>query len=90
MPISPALLMVRVWSPIFHREEDGLSLGRLHPSDYRLSCSPSLSPLGLIACKFRLSGQTCVCCNRIYLHKDIYEEFTALLVKKGTSRLSSL
>ncbi|KAL7417791.1 succinate-semialdehyde dehydrogenase mitochondrial precursor [Mrakia frigida] len=37
---------------------------------------------GLIACKFRLSGQTCVCCNRIYLHKDIYEEFTALLVKK--------
>lgn len=44
--------------------------------------------LGLIACKFRLSGQTCVCCNRIYLHKDIYEEFTALLVKKGSSRLS--
>jgi succinate-semialdehyde dehydrogenase/glutarate-semialdehyde dehydrogenase len=30
---------------------------------------------GLIACKFRNAGQTCVCANRIYLHEKIYDEF---------------
>ncbi|KAI8325095.1 succinate semialdehyde dehydrogenase [Martensiomyces pterosporus] len=29
----------------------------------------------LVACKFRNSGQTCVCANRIYVHESIYEEF---------------
>lgn len=31
---------------------------------------------GAMACKFRSSGQTCVCANRIYVQKGIYEEFT--------------
>lgn len=30
---------------------------------------------GLIACKFRNAGQTCVCANRIYLHEKIYDAF---------------
>ncbi|KAL9938952.1 hypothetical protein V8E36_001765 [Tilletia maclaganii] len=30
---------------------------------------------GAIACKYRGSGQTCVCANRIYVHADIYDEF---------------
>ncbi|XP_065319625.1 succinate-semialdehyde dehydrogenase, mitochondrial-like isoform X2 [Gordionus sp. m RMFG-2023] len=34
---------------------------------------------GLIASKFRCSGQTCVCANRILVHADIYDEFARLL-----------
>lgn len=30
---------------------------------------------GAIASKFRNTGQTCVCANRIYVHKDIEKEF---------------
>ena len=30
---------------------------------------------GAVASKFRSSGQTCVCANRIYVHKDIYSQF---------------
>lgn len=30
---------------------------------------------GAIACKFRSSGQTCVCANRIYVQEGIYDEF---------------
>ena len=30
---------------------------------------------GLLACKFRLSGQTCVCANRILVHRSVYDLF---------------
>lgn len=41
-----------------------------------------------IQCKFRSSGQTCVCANRIYVQKDIYDRFTAALVNQvNTLRL---
>ncbi|HEX2478774.1 MAG TPA: NAD-dependent succinate-semialdehyde dehydrogenase [Geminicoccaceae bacterium] len=32
---------------------------------------------GAIACKFRNSGQTCVCTNRIYVQDKIYDQFAA-------------
>ncbi|KAH7367718.1 succinate-semialdehyde dehydrogenase [Plectosphaerella cucumerina] len=32
---------------------------------------------GLIASKFRISGQTCVCANRIYVQRGVYDEFVA-------------
>ena len=32
---------------------------------------------GAMACKFRNSGQTCVCTNRIYVQDRIYDEFAA-------------
>lgn len=35
---------------------------------------------GIMASKFRNSGQTCVCANRIYVHEAIYERVTELLV----------
>ncbi|KFA75661.1 hypothetical protein S40288_08579 [Stachybotrys chartarum IBT 40288] len=35
---------------------------------------------GLIACKFRLSGQTCVCANRVLVQRKVYERFLELLV----------
>ena len=35
--------------------------------------------VGAIACKFRNNGQTCVCANRIYVQKGVYDEFAAKL-----------
>lgn len=37
---------------------------------------------GAIACKFRGSGQTCVCANRIYVQSSIYAEFASRLAEK--------
>ncbi|KAL4929976.1 NAD-dependent succinate-semialdehyde dehydrogenase [Aspergillus undulatus] len=37
---------------------------------------------GAIASKFRSSGQTCVCANRIYVQKGIYNEFVQRFVAK--------
>lgn len=37
---------------------------------------------GAIACKFRSSGQTCVCANRIYVQEGIHDAFAAKLAEK--------
>ncbi|KAL5359168.1 Aldehyde/histidinol dehydrogenase [Aspergillus floccosus] len=37
---------------------------------------------GAVASKFRSSGQTCVCANRIYVQRGIYEEFCKRFVEK--------
>jgi succinate-semialdehyde dehydrogenase/glutarate-semialdehyde dehydrogenase len=37
----------------------------------------------LIASKFRNSGQTCLCANRIFVHRDVMEPFTHLLVQRA-------
>ncbi|KAI1213738.1 tartrate dehydrogenase [Annulohypoxylon truncatum] len=37
---------------------------------------------GAMFCKFRCSGQTCVCANRLYVQKGIAKDFTAKLVQK--------
>ncbi|KAJ9210249.1 hypothetical protein DTO166G4_8177 [Paecilomyces variotii] len=37
---------------------------------------------GAIASKFRSSGQTCVCANRIYVQKGIYDEFAEKFAAK--------
>lgn len=37
---------------------------------------------GAIASKFRSSGQTCVCANRIYVQKGVYEEFAKRFSEK--------
>ena len=34
---------------------------------------------GLIACKFRSSGQTCVCANRAFIHRSIIDKFAQTL-----------
>ena len=36
---------------------------------------------GLVASKFRNSGQTCICADRIFVQDPIYEEFSELLSK---------
>lgn len=39
---------------------------------------------GIVTAKFRNSGQTCVCPNRIYVQAKIYEELTSRLVQAVT------
>lgn len=45
----------------------------------------NFSTTGLISSKFRSSGQTCVCANRIFVHASIIDEFTEILAKKVKS-----
>ena len=40
---------------------------------------------GLMQAKFRNGGQTCVSPNRVYVHNDIYDEFTSKLVARVES-----
>lgn len=36
----------------------------------------------VLASKFRNNGQTCICTNRLYIHKSIVQEFTEKLLEK--------
>jgi len=36
---------------------------------------------GAMLSKFRNTGQTCVCANRIYVHDKVYDDFSAKLIK---------
>lgn len=37
---------------------------------------------GLVGSKFRNTGQTCVCSNRMFIHESIYDDFAAKLVER--------
>jgi succinate-semialdehyde dehydrogenase / glutarate-semialdehyde dehydrogenase len=37
---------------------------------------------GVLACKFRCSGQTCVCANRLYVQKGVHDAFVEKLLKR--------
>eukprot|EP00092_Neocalanus_flemingeri_P002328 GFUD01002488.1.p1 GENE.GFUD01002488.1~~GFUD01002488.1.p1 ORF type:complete len:490 (-),score=98.30 GFUD01002488.1:2003-3436(-) len=52
-----------------------LELGGNAPFIVFKSADLDLAVQGLMAAKFRNSGQTCVTANRIMVHKDLYEEF---------------
>ncbi|CAK7212551.1 succinate semialdehyde dehydrogenase NADP+ linked [Sporothrix eucalyptigena] len=41
-----------------------------------------LAVAGAVACKFRSSGQTCVCANRLYVQESILDEFTRRFVNE--------
>jgi hypothetical protein len=43
---------------------------------------PYLGVLGAILCKFRATGQTCVCANRIYVQSNVYAEFASRLAER--------
>ena len=46
------------------------------------SCSFTPLYAGAILCKFRGSGQTCVCANRIYVQSSVYADFASRLAEK--------
>lgn len=37
---------------------------------------------GAIACKFRGTGQTCICANRIFVQSGVYADFASRLAEK--------
>lgn len=38
--------------------------------------------MGAVFAKFRSSGQTCVCANRLYVHRDVYDTFVRKFTEK--------
>ena len=40
---------------------------------------------GVLACKFRCSGQTCVCANRLYVQRGIHDKFVDALLERMKS-----
>ncbi|EME25876.1 succinate-semialdehyde dehydrogenase (NADP+), partial [Galdieria sulphuraria] len=59
-----------------------MELGGLAPFIVMEDANLDSAVYGLIACKFRNNGQTCVCANRVYVHSSIYDEFTHKVVEK--------
>ena len=59
-----------------------LELGGNAPFIIRQDADIEKAVDGLILCKFRNSGQTCVCANRIFVHKTIFDEFSTAFVDK--------
>ncbi|RTQ95095.1 NAD-dependent succinate-semialdehyde dehydrogenase [Lysinibacillus telephonicus] len=59
-----------------------LELGGHAPFIITKNANLQLAAEHLIKSKFRNAGQTCVCANRIYVHKEIVEEFSKLFVEK--------
>jgi succinate-semialdehyde dehydrogenase / glutarate-semialdehyde dehydrogenase len=37
---------------------------------------------GLVACKFRNAGQTCISANRVFVHQDVHDNFVTILKEK--------
>jgi succinate-semialdehyde dehydrogenase/glutarate-semialdehyde dehydrogenase len=44
-----------------------------------------LAATGAVASKFRNAGQTCICANRIYVHRSVLNKFTDIFVNKVQS-----
>ncbi|KAK7017919.1 hypothetical protein VNI00_018510 [Paramarasmius palmivorus] len=45
-------------------------------------CNLDEAVAAAVICKFRGSGQTCICANRIYVQEGVYAEFTSRLAEK--------
>lgn len=58
-----------------HVQRVSLELGGNAPFIVLKSADVEKAVAGAIACKFRNAGQTCICANRIYVHRDIYDQF---------------
>ncbi|TKI03397.1 NAD-dependent succinate-semialdehyde dehydrogenase [Martelella alba] len=59
-----------------------LELGGNAPVIVFDDADPDAAVAGIMASKFRNSGQTCVCANRIYIQRGIYADIAARLVAK--------
>lgn len=53
-----------------------------NPAHKGLLLTVSIPVAGAIASKFRSSGQTCVCANRIFVQKGIYKDFAKAFAAK--------
>ncbi|WP_342471429.1 NAD-dependent succinate-semialdehyde dehydrogenase [Metasolibacillus sp. FSL H7-0170] len=59
-----------------------LELGGHAPFIITKNANLKLAAEHLIKSKFRNAGQTCVCANRIYVHKDVEQEFASIFVEE--------
>ncbi len=59
-----------------------LELGGNAPFIIFADADINLAVEGLMIAKFRNSGQTCICANRIFIHKDIQNKFLKELTKE--------
>ncbi|SRR6266853_535269 len=57
-------------------------LASIHSPRKRGSLTTRLDESGAILCKFRATGQTCVCANRIYVQSNVYAEFASRLAER--------
>lgn len=65
-----------------HVQKVSLELGGNAPFIVLPSADLEKAATGALMCKFRNAGQTCICANRIYVHKDVYEQFFDLFLNK--------
>lgn len=72
------LLLVSVG--VLHRN-DALETKRFNVCSVFEDADIDAAVAGAVACKFRSSGQTCVCANRLYVHEAVYDEFSKKLVE---------
>ncbi|WP_339250242.1 NAD-dependent succinate-semialdehyde dehydrogenase [Sporosarcina sp. FSL W8-0480] len=59
-----------------------LELGGHAPAIVMDDCDLDKAVEGIVAAKFRNTGQTCVCANRIYVHETVVEEFSVRLAER--------
>lgn len=59
-----------------------MELGGLAPFIVFDDADLSAAVDGLVACRFRCSGQTCISANRVYVHQSIYDDFVQALEKR--------
>ncbi len=65
-----------------HIQKISLELGGNAPFLIFPSTDLEKAAAGVISSKFRNAGQTCICANRIFVHADIMQEFTDIVLDK--------
>src|SRR5690606_3647046 len=83
-PLVKALLADPLVAQITHT--GSLELGGHAPAIVLPDADVDETVAGVVASKFRTSGQSCIATNRLYVHESLYERFCAALVER-VSRL---
>lgn len=65
-----------------HIQKISLELGGNAPFIVFASADLEKAASGAIASKFRNAGQTCICANRIFVHKSVFNEFQNIFSNK--------
>jgi succinate-semialdehyde dehydrogenase/glutarate-semialdehyde dehydrogenase len=65
-----------------HVQKISLELGGNAPFIVTTTADLDKAATGAVLSKFRNAGQTCICANRIYVQRTVFDEFQALFVGK--------
>lgn len=65
-----------------HIQKISLELGGNAPFVVFSSADLEKAADGAIGSKFRNAGQTCICANRIFVHKDVFDDFMKIYTSK--------